>query len=157
MKGRVFVVDDEERMARVIARTLVRAGFECEMHSGGESALEAADARCPDVVVTDCRMPGMDGLTLLRELRRRWPSLPVILVTAFGDVPSAVAAMREGAFDYVTKPFDNEELRALVGRAIDLARLERENRYLRQEVGRRYWGRTRWSWRVARRKSCSSS
>jgi len=138
MNPRVLVVDDEVRLARLIAQTLGRAGYECEVCGDGASALEAADARRPDVVVTDCRMPGMDGLQLLRELRSRHPDLPVILVTAFADVPSAVSAMREGAFDYVAKPFDNEELRALVGRAVDLVRLERENRYLRQEVGRRY-------------------
>lgn len=138
MSPKVLVVDDEERLARLIAQTLGRAGYECDVFGNGNDALAAAEARRPDVVVTDCRMPGMDGLQLLRELRSRYPDLPVILVTAFADVPSAVAAMREGAFDYVAKPFDNEELRALVGRAVDLVRLERENRYLRQEVGRRY-------------------
>ena len=83
-------------------------------------------------------MPGMDGLELLRRLHAKRPALPVILITAHGSVPSAVAAMREGAFDYLTKPFDNDELRALVGRALDLTRLERENRYLKQEVASRY-------------------
>ncbi|MDX2168071.1 MAG: sigma-54 dependent transcriptional regulator, partial [Deltaproteobacteria bacterium] len=74
----------------------------------------------------------------LRRVRAARPGLPVILLTAHGSVPSAVAAMREGAFDYVAKPFDNDELRALVGRALALTRLERENRWLRQEVGHRY-------------------
>jgi DNA-binding NtrC family response regulator len=74
----------------------------------------------------------------MRAVHERRPGLPVILVTAHGSVPAAVAAMREGAFDYLTKPFDNDELRALVGRALELVRLERENRYLRQEVGARY-------------------
>jgi DNA-binding NtrC family response regulator len=138
MKPRILVVDDEERMAHVIAQALGRGGFECETCPSGRAALEAIEAQAADAVVTDWRMPGMDGLELLRELKRRQPELPVILVTAFGDVPSAVAAMREGAFDYVTKPFDNDELRALVGRAVELTRLARENRYLREEVGRRY-------------------
>lgn len=138
MTPRVLVVDDEERLARLIAQTLGRAGYDCEVFGNAEDALASAESRRPDVVVTDCRMPGMDGLQLLKELRSRHPDLPVILVTAFADVPSAVAAMREGAFDYVAKPFDNEELRALVARAVDLVRLARENRYLRQEVGRRY-------------------
>jgi DNA-binding NtrC family response regulator len=88
--------------------------------------------------VTDWKMPQMDGIELLRQLHARRPALPVILLTAHGSVPSAVAAMREGAFDYVTKPFDNDELRALVARALDMTRLERENRYLRQEIASRY-------------------
>jgi DNA-binding NtrC family response regulator len=83
-------------------------------------------------------MPGMDGIELLRRLRERWSDLPVILVTAYGDVPKAVQAMRAGAFDYVTKPFDNDELRATVTRACEMRRLERENRWLRQEVAERY-------------------
>jgi len=80
----------------------------------------------------------MDGVELLRRLRARWPNVPVILLTAYGTIPSAVAAMREGAFDYVTKPFDNDDLRAAVSRALEFARLARENRYLRQELGNRY-------------------
>jgi DNA-binding NtrC family response regulator len=138
MKPRILVVDDEERMASVVAMALGRAGYECETCGGGEAALAAIEARGADVVVTDWRMPGMDGIELLRRLHAKRPALPVILLTAHGSVPSAVAAMREGAFDYLTKPFDNDELRALVGRALDLTRLERENRYLKQEVASRY-------------------
>ena len=138
MKPRIVVVDDEERMASVVAMALGRAGYECETCTSGEAALAAVDARGADAVVTDWRMPGMDGIELLRRLHQKRPALPVILITAHGSVPSAVAAMREGAFDYLTKPFDNDELRALVGRALDLTRLERENRYLKQEVASRY-------------------
>ncbi|MFN8602716.1 MAG: sigma-54 dependent transcriptional regulator, partial [Candidatus Binatia bacterium] len=138
MKPRILVVDDEERMASVVAMALARAGYECETCNGGEAAIAAVEARGADAVVTDWRMPGMDGIELLRRLHEKRPALPVILITAHGSVPSAVAAMREGAFDYLTKPFDNDELRALVGRALDLTRLERENRYLKQEVASRY-------------------
>jgi DNA-binding NtrC family response regulator len=138
MKPRILVVDDETRMATVIAMALGRAGYECETCSDGAAALKALEARPADLVVTDWKMPQMDGIELLRQLRARQPALPVILVTAHGSVPSAVAAMRDGAFDYVTKPFDNDELRAIVARALDLTRLERENRYLRQEVASRY-------------------
>jgi DNA-binding NtrC family response regulator len=125
-------------MAAVVATALGRSGYECETASDGQAALEIVEGRGADVVVTDWKMPRMDGMELLRELRRRRPKLPVVLLTAYGNVPSAVAAMREGAFDYVTKPFDNDELRAVVARALELTRLERENRYLRQEVRSRY-------------------
>ena len=138
MTSRVLVVDDEPRMAEVIAATLGRSGYDCEVCTAGAAALAALDERGADVVVTDWRMPDMDGLALMKAIHERRPNLPVILVTAHGSVPSAVAAMREGAFDYVTKPFDNDELRALVARALDLSRLERENRFLREEVRTRY-------------------
>ena len=83
-------------------------------------------------------MPGADGLEVLRRARKHAPELPVILITAHATVPTAVAALREGAFDYVQKPFDNEELRALVKRALEVTRLARENRYLRAELRTRY-------------------
>ena len=138
MKAHVLIVDDEERMASVVAMALGRAGYECETCNSGVAALAALAEHNADVVVTDWKMPQMDGIELLRQLHTRQPGLPVILLTAHGSVPSAVAAMREGAFDYVTKPFDNDELRAVVARALDMTRLERENRYLRQEVASRY-------------------
>ena len=136
--SRVLVVDDEPRMAEVIAAALARAGHTTEVCTAGAAALVALDERGADVVVTDWKMPDMDGLAFMKAVHERRPALPVILVTAHGSVPAAVAAMREGAFDYLTKPFDNDELRALVARALDLSRLERENRFLREEVRTRY-------------------
>ncbi len=138
MSARVVIVDDEERMAAVVAMALARDGHTCETYGSAAAALTAIEARGADVVVSDLRMPEIDGLELLRRLRALRPQLPVILLTAHGSVASAVAAMREGAFDYIAKPFDNDELRALVARAINLTRLERENQWLRQEVGSRY-------------------
>ncbi|MGH7786724.1 MAG: sigma-54-dependent transcriptional regulator, partial [Candidatus Binatia bacterium] len=138
MRPRVVIVDDEERMAAVVAMALGREGYDCEPCPSAAAALAAIEARGADVVVSDLRMPDMDGIELLRRLRTSHPTLPVILLTAHGSLPSAVAAMREGAFDYVAKPFDNDELRALVARALELTRLARENRLLRQEVASRY-------------------
>src|SRR5713226_8017999 len=138
MTPRILIVDDQERMAQTIALALSHSGYECEVCIDGESALKVIDERGTDAVVTDWKMPQMDGLTLLREMRKRRPDIPLILVTAYGTVSSAVAAMREGAFDYITKPFDNDELRATVARALEMTRLERENRYLRQEIESRY-------------------
>jgi len=138
MTPRILVVDDEERMASVVAMALGRAGYDCEICHNGDAALKMLTERGADVVVTDLKMPDMDGLELLRRIRAHQPRIPVILLTAYGTVSTAVAAMRDGAFDYITKPFDNDELRALVGRALELTRLERENRYLRGEVASRY-------------------
>ncbi|MCG8457356.1 MAG: sigma-54 dependent transcriptional regulator, partial [Holophagales bacterium] len=133
-QARVLVVDDELKMAEAITTFLRRRGHACVVATSAEEALELFDAHGADVVVTDRRMPGMDGVALLGSLLEREPGLPVILVTAYGDVPSAVEAMRRGAFDYLTKPFDLEDLRGRVDRALELRRLERENRELRRQL-----------------------
>ncbi len=138
MKSRILIVDDQERMAEVIATALGLSGYECETCRDGAAALTALEERGAEVVVTDLKMPQMGGMELLRELHQRRADLPVIVLTAYGSVSSAVAAMREGAFDYITKPFDNDELRATVARALEMTRLARENRYLRQEVRNQY-------------------
>ena len=134
MKPRIVVVDDESRMAEAIAAALERTGYDCARFDSGEAALADVLERGADAVVTDWRMSGLDGLELLRRLRAAHEDVPVILVTAYGDVPSAVQAMREGAFDYVTKPFDNDELRGLVARALELTRLRRENQEFRRQL-----------------------
>jgi DNA-binding NtrC family response regulator len=134
----VLVVDDEVRMASAVAEALVRGGCECLTCSSGQQALTLLSERHVDAVVTDWRMPEIDGLELLRRVQSARPGTPVILLTAYGDVPSAVAAMREGAYDYLTKPFDNQELRSRVARALEVRSLRRENRLLRQELGSRW-------------------
>ncbi len=134
MKARVLIVDDEPRMAASLRTALERSGFECECAGNGAEALLALEARRADVVVSDRRMPVMDGLELLREVKARYGELPFVMMTAYADVPSAVEAMRAGAFDYVAKPFDNDEIRAQVARAVELVRLKRENAWLRQET-----------------------
>ncbi|HZA51936.1 MAG TPA: sigma-54 dependent transcriptional regulator [Myxococcaceae bacterium] len=132
--GRILVVDDERRIAEEISEALTRVGHRCEMETSAEGVLARWDELAPEVVVTDWKMPGMDGLSLLRELRQRSPQVPVIVVTAYGDIPSAVATMREGAFHYLAKPFDNDELRHLVSRALELSRLHGENRRLKHQL-----------------------
>ena len=134
----VLIVDDERALALTLKTALSRSGYRCSVCTDGTSALQLYDRDPADVVVTDRKMPGMDGIELMRQLHQRKPRLPVILITAYANIASAVQAMRDGAFDYLAKPFDNDELRALVGRALELSRLERENRYLRQEVHGRY-------------------
>ncbi|MCA9665698.1 MAG: sigma-54-dependent Fis family transcriptional regulator [Myxococcales bacterium] len=137
-RPRVLVVDDEPRMADNICVALRRGGWDAVPLPSGEAALAEHERGGADVVVTDRKMPGMDGMALMQALHARAPELPVIFVTAFADVASAVQAMRAGAFDYIAKPFDNHELRALVGRALELRALARENVHLRQAVGERY-------------------
>ena len=134
MPARIVIADDEPRMAAVVAMALERDGHVCEQCGSGGEALAAVEARGADLVVTDLRMPDMDGLELLRRLRTARPELPVILVTAHASVPSAVAAMRDGAFDYVAKPFQMDQLMYIVEQALETTRLRRELRELRRQT-----------------------
>ena len=131
MTPRIAVVDDEARMAQVLAMMLRRDGHLVDVFTEPEVCLAALSRDPYDLLLTDLRMPAMDGVALLKAARAVIPGLPVILITAHATVQTAVEAMREGAFDYVKKPFENAECRALVKRALEMNRLARENRYLR--------------------------
>src|SRR5688572_16003664 len=131
----VLVVDDKEMMRDSVGATLQRAGLGVVSAPDGKSALEIIARRRPDVVVTDQKMPGMSGVELLEQVRQIDEDLPVVLMTAFGAVDSAVKAMKLGAFDYLTKPFEGDELVVAVKRAIEHARLVRENAVLRRGGG----------------------
>jgi len=117
MADRVLVVDDEQSLRKVLAATLSREGYEVQVASDGEEALLLLERDGADVVVTDLVMPRMDGLSLLRRVVQKHPDIPVIVVTAHGKVDSAVEAMKAGAFDFVTKPFEHAELKAIIAKA----------------------------------------
>lgn len=138
MKPRLIVLDDEQRMVDILAMVFRREGYEVHACVDAQAALTALRAEPFDVLITDLKMPGSDGLTVLQHAKAIDPELPVILITAHATVATALAAMRHGAFDYVEKPFDNDELKTLVRRALDVTRLTRENRYLRAELRTRY-------------------
>ncbi|MEZ4469346.1 MAG: sigma-54 dependent transcriptional regulator [bacterium] len=138
MTPRLAVLDDEPRVAEILALVLRREGYAVDAFHAPAACLGAMADRAYDLLITDLRMPDLDGVEVLRRARALDPALPVILITAHADVPTAIAAMREGAFDYVQKPFDNDACRALVRRALDLTRLVRENRVLRAELKARY-------------------
>ncbi|MFG0274527.1 MAG: sigma-54-dependent transcriptional regulator [Phycisphaerales bacterium] len=126
----VLVVDDKEMLRDSVGVTLQRAGFTVLAAHGGEPALEMIARRKPDAVVTDLKMPGMTGVELLERVREFDDDLPVVLMTAYGTIESAVQAMKLGAYTYITKPFEGDELIVAVKRAIDHARLKRENQVL---------------------------
>ncbi|MBX3355957.1 MAG: sigma-54-dependent Fis family transcriptional regulator [Phycisphaeraceae bacterium] len=129
--GSVMVVDDKELMRDSVGTVLARRGHRVIAAPGGREALTRLAERGVDAVVTDLQMPGMDGLELLAEIRRIDESLPVVFMTAYGTVETAVRALKAGAFDYVTKPFTGDELALTVERAIEHVRLLRENQLLR--------------------------
>lgn len=129
--SKVLVVDDKEMMRDSVATILGRRGHSVVAAASGKAALERIGNKRPDAVVTDLQMPGMSGLELLAEIRRIDEDLPVVFMTAYGSIDTAVEAMRNGAFDYVTKPFGGDELAIAVDRAIEHGRLRLENQVLR--------------------------
>ncbi|PZQ48393.1 MAG: Fis family transcriptional regulator [Rhodovulum sulfidophilum] len=135
--GRVLLVDDDEAMRGSTAQALELAGFAVEPLASGEEALRFAGQGFTGVVVSDIRMPGMDGMTLLGRVREADPELPVILVTGHAEVPLAVEAIRGGAYDFIEKPFVAQELATVIRRALDHRGLVLENRRLRAVAGKR--------------------
>ncbi|HUK22709.1 MAG TPA: HD domain-containing phosphohydrolase [Gemmatimonadales bacterium] len=129
-----LVVDDEPRLRRVLVRLLEGEGFQCQEASSGTEALELMQKEPAPLVISDLRMPHMDGVTLLREIVARWPDTAVIVVTAVAEVESAVACLQLGALDYVAKPFHLDEVRARVTQALDKRRLILENRSYQQQL-----------------------
>jgi len=136
MKRSILVVDDDADMREMVEDLMVSHGFEVATASSGEGALERLQERDFDAMLTDLQMPGMDGLALLDTARELHPELPVVLMTSFGSIQTAVEAMRNGAHDYVTKPFESESLLLTLERALERRDLEEENRRLRAAVGR---------------------
>ncbi|MGH9660051.1 MAG: response regulator, partial [Bryobacteraceae bacterium] len=128
MTPKVLIVDDEDAARYGIRRGLAGKGYELTEAGSGRAALEQIRAAQPDVVVSDVNMPEMDGLTLLREIASAVDAPVVVLITAYGSERVAIDALRAGAYDYLSKPFELDELRAVVRNAVERRRLERENR-----------------------------
>src|SRR5438128_271572 len=128
---RILVADDHDALRRGLALALRAAGHDVEEAPNGNAAIEKLHEGYFDVVVSDLRMGGSDGLDVLRTARTLHPSASVILMTAFGSVSTAVEAMKNGAFDYVQKPFEIEEMEVKIEKALELKRLKHELDYLR--------------------------
>jgi len=136
MKSTVLVVDDEEKLRRVVELQLKTAGYEVEQAGSAEEALKLTDGA--DVILTDLRLPGISGLELLANLRRQDSHTPVIVMTAFGSIETAVDAMKAGAVDFLPKPFSLDHLMTVIHKALEIRTLRDENRELRAELGQRY-------------------
>ena len=133
MKPRILIVDDEVRMQRLFEINL-SPKYEVITSGGGEEALEVVKSRDITLLITDLKMPGISGMTLLQEVHRIYPDLPVIIMTAYGTVEGAVQAMKEGAVDYILKPIKMEEMELLIEKTLALCQLKDENLNLRQEL-----------------------
>lgn len=134
----ILVVDDEPNYLIVLSELLKEEGFEVMTAESGGEGLKIVEKNDLDLVITDMRMPGMDGLELLKAIKKYDKDLPVIMITAFGEVEKAVVAMKAGAYNYLAKPFNNEELLVNIKKAIEHYSLLRENLRLRDEARERY-------------------
>ncbi len=134
----ILIVDDEKNYLLVLSAVLEEEGYEVLTTASGLEALEIQKASDVDLVLTDMKMPGMDGIELLEQIKTRDPELPVIMMTAHGTVDKAVEAMQKGAYSYILKPFDNERLTLYVKKAIATYEVVRENRRLRSAVESQY-------------------
>ncbi len=137
-KLRILVIDDEAIMREYVEEALLRAGHEVDTASSGREGVERFHAKNYDLVVTDLKMTPMSGLEVLRELRKESPGTHCIIMTAYGTVETAVTALKEGADDYILKPFAPDELELAISRAIERERLAEENRYLREALNQPY-------------------
>ena len=134
----VLIVDDEKNYPLILGAVLEEEGFETLAANSGHEALEILEHSDIDLVLTDMKMPSMDGIELLERIKEKNPDLPVIMMTAYGTVEKAVEAMQKGAYNYILKPFDNESLVIYVDKAVSLYRMVKENRRLRQDVESKY-------------------
>jgi len=125
-------------MRRLLGRVLAKEGYETVASSSGVDAMRQIGADDFDMVITDIQMPEMGGLDLLKEIKAYNPSLPVVVITAYGTVESAVQALRLGAYDYITKPFETDEIKLVVAKVLERERLLEENRHLHRELEERY-------------------
>lgn len=136
--SKILIVDDDSTLRRAVSVLLTRNDCEVSTAKGGREALDLLTSGNFDVVITDLKMENMSGLDLLRRIKANFPEVEVILMTAFGSISNAVEVMRAEAFDYITKPFKNEELMIVVNKALERRRLVAEVKYLREVLDYKY-------------------
>jgi two-component system NtrC family response regulator len=137
LKSRILVIDDDASLRRVLEYNLQEEGYDVQVASSGEEGVYLFGQSSPALVITDMKMSGMDGLSVLKEIKERSPETLVIIITAFGTVDAAVEAMKAGAYDYITKPFNRDELKLTVRKALRFNGLAEENRRLKSELSDR--------------------
>jgi two-component system response regulator PilR (NtrC family) len=133
-RGTILVIDDEEIMREILEALLTREGYDVRLFADAATALDVARTTSFDAAIVDVMMPGMDGIQALDELKKIDEELPVLMITAFASVENAIAAMKRGAFDYITKPFKNDEVLIVVRNAVERKRLVDENLALKRNL-----------------------
>lgn len=136
--NKILIIDDDTSLRRVLEYNLQEAGYLALTAADGEAGLTLFDEQQPDLVITDLKMPVMSGFQVLAAVKERAPQTPVIVITAFGAVDTAVEAMKLGAYDYITKPFNRDELRLVLKKALEMRGLSEENQRLKEELTERF-------------------
>src|SRR6266540_1737461 len=126
MPHKILIIDDDTSLRRVLEYNLQEEGYDVFTAQDGEQGLVRFDEQHPDLVITDLKMPGISGFEVLAAVKERSPQTPVMVITAFGAVETAVGAMKLGAYDYITKPFNRDELRLTVRKALQMQGLTEE-------------------------------
>lgn len=134
MKRKILIIDDDDSLRRVLEYNLVAEGYEVQPAASGEEGLYLFGKSKPDLVITDVKMSGMDGVMVLNALKERSPETFVIIITAFGTVDVAVEAMKAGAYDYITKPFNRDALKLTVKKALEFSGVAEEVTRLKSEL-----------------------
>jgi len=135
---RILVIDDEEKMCWALERALTREDYQVDTATRGLQGIDLANRNEPSLVILDLKMPDMDGIEVLKEIKKINPNIPVIMITAHGTIDTAIEAMKLGATDYIIKPFKLEEIKIQVKKSLHLSCLENQVDFLRQELGKKY-------------------
>jgi two-component system response regulator HydG len=138
MKPKILVVDDESAHRQMIKAVLTTEGYEIREAADGNQAVKAVEEKYHDLILMDIRMPGLSGIEALQKIKDLSPGIPIIIMTAYASVNTAIDALKSGAYDYLTKPLDIEELKILVAKALQFQKLEKENIYLKEQLKDRF-------------------
>src|SRR5215468_9799235 len=138
MSDKILIADDEPSNRNILSQELTHKGYSVLVASDGREALRKVESSRPDLIILDYMMPDLSGLEVLQELRKREDDIPVVMITAYGTVDRAVEAMKEGAYDFITRPFEPDHINLVVQKALERQRLKREVEVLSEEVGDRY-------------------
>ena len=133
-RPRILIVDDEPNIRQGLAEALDDQGYEIEQAASGEAALELVRLQTFDLVLVDLVMEEMDGIEVLREINREWPQTEVVIITAHGTVETAVKALKEGAYDYLTKPINVKRFRSYIHNILRAQELQEENKRLKEQL-----------------------
>jgi len=138
MSQKILIVDDEKKIRNILTQILTDEGYETQTTSSGEEAIKNADKFKPDLILMDQKMPGIDGIEAMVKIKEKHPLSTVIIITAYGSIPLAVEAVKKGAYDYISKPFDNDELLIVIQRALERNKLTEEITNLKRQLQEKY-------------------
>ncbi|HEX4849967.1 MAG TPA: response regulator, partial [Puia sp.] len=138
MQGRILIIDDEEKLRNLLARIIVLEGYEVQEAGNAKEAWKKLEKQDPNVIICDVKLPDANGVELCRQLKSKFPTAEIIMLTAYGNIADGVQAMKNGAFDYITKGDDNDKIIPLLSRAMEKMQLQKRVRQLEKEVEKQY-------------------